>query len=149
MADSQSRQVRTDLAEWLSWRIRVAKERAPAADFIGDDDATEMLADRIAELERDRADRDEKLAAATRGWNQLLNALGEIFPAEPAPPDDDCCDEDDPICGKCGALCSVDDGCEFDPGDPCHHCAQDAYSEARALVARLTGSTAGKEKDRG
>jgi len=58
----------------------------------------------------------------------LVAALAKIFPAARV-------DVDDQECGKCGSCCCTDSGDVFDPGDPCHSCAHEAYVEARELLA--------------
>jgi len=60
--------------------------------------------------------------------------LRAIFPDTIATPDDDCAEDDDPTCAKCGQTVNVDDGCEWDRGDVCHHCAQEAFTKARVLL---------------
>jgi hypothetical protein len=69
--------------------------------------------------------------AAAVGYPVLIEKLRVLFPA--VHPDVAEWGDDD-VCGKCGAMCVVDDGMHAEPGDPCHSCAAEAYVRARALL---------------
>jgi hypothetical protein len=101
----------------------------------GNNEADE-LRDQLATM------REERDAARA-----TIAELSALFPQTIAPPDDDCAEDWDPTCGKCGATVSVDDGCEFDPGDPCHHCAQESYSKAGAILGQSAAQPAAAPSD--
>jgi hypothetical protein len=116
-----------------------------------------------AEVEQLRARLAEEQRKAGRWYMRamdLAKEIGERLPTSTgtaAPSDDtltklravfatphDDADPEEPTCGVCGGCLSVDDGAEWEPGDPCNPCAQAAFAKARTILrGGSTGTASG------